>query len=121
MSLTENTDRIDWKAIRKAVIETLKSIGRGDIILRMRADKLFPYILYAFIIGWISIWMNYNVEQTMIRIEKNRKVIENLKIYNTHLSSRLVSMDRVSTVEQMLEAAGSDVRTPEKPAEIITR
>ena len=33
----------------------MKSIISGDILLLLRVDKLFPYILYAFALGWISI------------------------------------------------------------------
>ena len=38
---------IDWKGVMKAMIEIMKSIGRGDFLIRMRVDKLFPYILYT--------------------------------------------------------------------------
>ena len=44
----------------------IRSIISGDILLRMRVDRLFPYILYAFVLGWLSIWMSYRMEQTMI-------------------------------------------------------
>ena len=29
---------IDWKKVMKAVVEGLKSIGRGDFLIRMRVD-----------------------------------------------------------------------------------
>ena len=52
-----------------------KSILSGDILLRMRLDRLFPYILYAFVLGWLSIWMSYKMEQTM-------SVAVGIKIFN---------------------------------------
>ena len=53
-------------------METVKSIGRGDILLRMRVDKLFPYILYTFALAVISIWLSYKAEITMQKVEKNK-------------------------------------------------
>ena len=56
--------KIQWKAVGKAIGAFILSLGRGDLLLRMRVDKALPYILYAFILGCISIWMSYKTEQT---------------------------------------------------------
>ena len=97
----------------------LRSIISGDILLRMRVDRLFPYILYAFVLGWCSIWMSYRMEQTMGIAEKNRKELETMKIYHAHKTCEYVGLDRISTIETMLEGKGSDVKAPEKPADIL--
>lgn len=110
---------INWKNILKEIIETLKSIGRGDILIKMQVHKLFPYILYMFFIAWVSIWLSYKVEKTMYRVETNKKIIENLKIDNANKTCEIVSLTRISTVESMLEEAGSKVKAPEKPADRI--
>lgn len=112
---------IDWKAVLSATVETLKSIGRGDILLRMRVDKLFPYILYTFFLAWLSIWLSYKAEKTMYRVEVNKEIIENLKIDNANKTCEIVSLTRISTVEKMLEDAGSKITTPEKPAYMIRK
>ena len=112
-------ENINWKGILKGFIETLKSIGRGDILIRMQVHKLFPYILYMFLIAWISIWLSYKVEKTMYRVEVNKKIIENLKIDHANKTCEIVSLTRISTVESMLEDAGSNVKAPEKPADRI--
>jgi hypothetical protein len=97
----------------------IRSIISGDILLRMRVDRLFPYILYAFVLGWLSIWMSYRMEQTMIIVERNRKELESLKIYHAQKTCEYVGFDRISTIETMLEEKGSDIKAPEKPADII--
>ena len=99
----------------------IRSIISGDILLRMRVDRLFPYILYAFVLGWLSIWMSYRMEQTMIIVERNRKELESLKIYHAQKTCEYVGLDRISTIEEMLRNAGSEVKAPEKPADIIKR
>lgn len=117
--MKELLKKIDWKAVLKAFIETLRSIGRGDILLRMRVDKLFPCILYGFVLAWLSIWLSFKVEKTMYRVEVNKEKIENLKIDNANKTCEIVSITRISTVEKMLKEAGSELRTPTKPADRI--
>lgn len=96
-----------------------RSIISGDILLRMRVDRLFPYILYAFVLGWLSIWMSYRMEQTMSIAERNRKELETMKIHHAQKTCEYVGLDRISTIERMLEEKGSEVKAPEKPADII--
>lgn len=110
---------IDWGKVGKAIKETLISIGQGNFLLRLRVDKLFPYILVLFIIGCANIWLSYEVEQAALKVERNKKELETLKIYHAHLTGELVELDRISTVEAMLEQMGSDVRIPDKPADKI--
>ena len=99
----------------------VKSIISGDILLLLRVDKLFPYILYAFALGWVSIFMSYKMEQTLSVVEKNRTELETLKIYHAHTTCEYVGLDRISTVEEMLKNTGSEVKAPEKPADTIKR
>lgn len=110
---------IDWKAVWNAFIETLRSIGRGDILIRMQVHRLFPYILYLFALAWLSIWLSYKVEKTMYRVEVNKGIIENLKIDNANKTCEIVSLTRISTIEKMLEDTGSEVKAPQKPADRI--
>lgn len=101
--------------------EILKAIGHGDILLRLRVDKLLPYILYVFFLSMVSIFLSYKAEQTMVIREKNKETLETLKIYCAQKTSDIVSLDRISTVEATLEELGSDLRQPTKPASIIKR
>lgn len=110
---------VRWKAIGKAIGAFVVSLGRGDLLLRMRVDKALPYILYAFLLGCISIWMSYKTEQTMLKVQKNNETLKTLKIQNAQMTYELVELDRLSTVESMLESMGSNVKAPNKPADIL--
>ena len=110
---------IRWRAIWKAIGAFFLSLGRGDLLLRMRVDKALPYILYGFLLGCISIWMSYKTEQTMLKVQKNNETIKTLKIHNAQMTYELVGLDRLSTVENMLEGMGSKVKAPSKPADIL--
>ena len=111
--------RIEWKKIAYAIGEFFKSLGRGDLLTRLRVDRLLPYILYLFLLGCISIWMSYHAEQTMLRVQRNNETIRTLKIYNAQKTYEIVGLDRIATVEKMLEDTGSPVKAPEKPADVI--
>ena len=106
---------------KMSVVKVLKSIISGDILLVMGVHRLFPYILYAFILGWVSIWMSYKAEQTMTLVEANKKELETLKIHHAQKTCEYVGLDRISTIEEMLTEKGSEVRAPEKPADIIKK
>lgn len=110
-----------WKKVGTAIKEILKAIGHGDVLLRLRVDKYLPHILYAFALSMISIFLSYKAEQTMVIREKNKETLETLRIYCAQKTSDIVSLNRSSTVETMLEDLGSDLRQPEKPAYRISR
>ena len=110
---------ISWKKIGHAVKEFFIALGRGDLLTRLRVDRALPYILYLFFLGCISIWLSYHAEQTMLTVQKNNETIRTLKIYNAQKTYELVGLDRIATVEQMLEEAGSKFKAPEKPEDVL--
>ena len=101
--------------------EIIKAIGYGDLLLRLRVDKYLPYILYLFFLSMVSILMSYKAEQTMLIREQNKEKIETLKIFKAQKTCEIVSLDRISTVETMLDELGSEIKQPEKPADILKR
>jgi hypothetical protein len=54
-------------------------------------------------------------------MERHKTTLETLKIYHGQKTCDIVSFDRISTVETMLEELGSDVRPPQKPADKLKR
>ena len=104
------------KVTFKKVIESILS---GDILLLLRVDRLLPYILVLFALGWINLFLNYKIERTLVEVENNKVLLENYKIYHAQKTYQFVKMGRISTIEDMLEKGGSKVGTPEKPAETI--
>jgi triosephosphate isomerase len=61
------------------------------------------------------------VGETLIEREKNKTKIEDLKIFKAQKTCEIVSLDRISTVETMLEELGSEVRPPHKPADKLVK
>ncbi len=101
---------------RKTIINILKAIMRGTLLLSMRIDKIFIHIVYLFAVVWVSIYVSLKIEETLRVVEKNNGVLESLRIEHAQKTSELAGFDRVSTIHRMLEDAGSEVTFPEKPA-----
>lgn len=95
---------------------SLQAVMRGEFLLRIRFDRYFPQIIYLFFLIWSLIWTNLEIEQTMLRMEKNKEIIEDLRIYHSQVNCELVSFDRLGTISDLLKQKGSDVTLPEKPA-----
>jgi hypothetical protein len=55
----------------------------------------------------------------MLKVQKNQQILRTLKIYNAQKTYEIVGLDRIATIEKMLEEAESQVKTPEKPADVI--
>lgn len=104
-----------WEFVKNSFYATL----RGEFLLRLRFDRWFLHIIYFFILCTLNIWITLEIEQTMLDQEKNKAKLEELKIYHAQKTCELVSLDRLSTVQQMLEASGSRLTIPEKPADRI--
>lgn len=110
-----------WKAAANAVKEFIIALGRGDLVLRMKIDRAFPYILWTFFLGCISIWWSYMTEQTMLKVERNKDIITNLKIEHAHKTYETVSLDKLTTVETILTEMDSEVKPPQKPADVLKK
>ena len=104
-----------WEFIRNSFTATL----RGEFLLRLRFDRWFLHIIYFFVLCALNIWLTLEREQTMLDQERNKARLEELKIYHAQKTCELVSLDRLSTVEELLEKSGSALTVPEKPADRI--
>lgn len=92
---------------------------QGEFLLRLHVNKLFIHIVYTFFLFWVSIWLSMRVEKTLTKVEDNRVILEDMKIYHSQKTVELVSLGRMSTVQRLLEESGSDVGLPEEPADRI--
>lgn len=95
------------------------AVLRGEFLIRLRFDRYFLHIIYLFFLAVMSIWIKLEIEKTMARMEDNKKVLEDCKIYHAQKTCELVSLDRVSTVQDLLEKTGSDLTVPDRPADRI--
>ena len=87
--------------------------------MRMNVGKYFVHIVFTFFLMTLVIWISLMIEGTMAKVEKNKKVIENLRIENAQKMYEAESLMRRSTVEANLGRMGSEVKEPEKRATVL--
>ena len=109
----------DWSEIGKGFMEALKAIWKGELVLRLRADKLFIHILYLFLIIGLSIYVSLMVDKTLTQVEKNKETIKQLEVVHAQKTGELVKLHSISTTLQGLKELDSQVGMPEKPAYTI--
>ena len=112
---------MNWKRIGEATKNGLVAILHGELLLRLRFDKYFPHIIYTFFLLWLMIWLSMKIENTMVKVEKNKATLTDMKIYHAQKTIEVVSLDRISTVEDLLQKSGSDIELPVKPADRIIK
>lgn len=105
----------------KAMARSFKAILKGEFLLRMQVDKVFPHILWLFALMWVSIWLSMKIDATLTQVEQNKKVLGDLEIYHAEKTEELVRLNRFSTVQYKLEQMGSAVNLPEQPATVLKK
>ena len=101
--------------LRNAFLATIK----GEFLLRLHVSKYFIHIIYTFFLFWVSIWLSLKIEKTLTRVEDNRKALQDMEIYHAQKTVELVSLGRMSKIEEMLKAEGSTLAMPDRPADRI--
>jgi len=111
--------RFSFRHIFGLLRNSIGAIIQGEFLIRLRFDRYFLHIIYLFFLAVVSIWIKLEIDQTMVRLEESKKELEDYKIYYAQKTCELVELDRLSTVEEMLEKKGSRLTIPEKPADRI--
>lgn len=104
-----------WNTVK----DVLTAMVKGDLLLRLRLERFFMHIAFVFLLLWASILIGLGVESSLVEVEKNAKILSDMKIYHAQKTVQLVSLDRLSVVEDLLEKNGSDLAIPESPADRI--
>lgn len=99
----------------------LKAIGKGELLLRLRADKYYVHILYFFFLVWLTLFISFQIDKTLVRMEKNKAVIEALEVQNAQKRGKLIEITGISNVMKKLQEENSTVTLPEESATIIRK
>ena len=97
------------------------SLFKGDLVLKLHADKYFVHILYTFFLIWLCIWVSMRIDKTLTKVENNRKELASLEIYCAEKRAEPEELYSIRVTEQNLEKLGSDLRRPEKPVTAIRK
>lgn len=101
---------------RASLGTVLRSMLSGDILILLRVDRLLPFIALCFILGWINIFLNYKIEQTMVQADKKEKILEDYKIRHAQKTYEYAKLSNSEEIDEGLERMGSDLKAPQKQA-----
>lgn len=110
-----------WRGIRDSIRNSFISIVRGEFLLKIGCDKYFMHILYTFFLIWLMIWTSIKIENTLAKVEKNKVLLNDMKIYHAQKTVKMVSLNRITEVERLLRENGSEVTLPQRPADRIEK
>ena len=94
------------------------SFFRGERLIRIMSKQM-TFILTIFITVICLIIWNMKVEEEMVKSENLLEEVEDLKIQYTHKNIELISLNKRTTIEEMLERSRSTLKAPVKPAQIV--
>ena len=100
------------KGFGRRLISFLKSLLRGELVVRLKLDKYMAHIVVVAMAFVVIMLIHCLVENCLIRREKVKEELE---------EAEMVGLGRMSTVEKLLEQNGVEVGKPEKPAIMIEK
>ena len=99
----------------------LKATLSGHVITYLGIDRHLILIIYLFALIWGSMWLGMSAAKTMVKVEDKKRELEEIRIEHAQKTVKLVSLRRISTIEELLREKGSEVTMPEKPATRIKK
>ena len=97
-----------WKMLKTAVM----AIFKGELLLRLNIGQYFIHVVWVFFLLGMFIWFNLGVDKTLARVEANKVTLKELETQNSSLEFRMKSINRRSTLEEMLKGMGSQLQEP---------
>ncbi len=103
------------KKIFAWIMDVFFTITKGNILTRIGVHKCIPHIIFAFGMCLLSIMLSYYADRTARTRETTRRRLEDARIMYSSKYMEMVSLHRYTTVEDMLEEKGSELRPLRSP------
>ena len=113
--MKEEGKKSGWKIL----LEGVKAIFQGELLLRLKFDKYLAHIAVVAAACLAVLFSRCLVEDIQVRRERMKAEVEEVRWKHQQTTIELVSLGKMSTVEDLLEKNGVNVGKPEKPATII--
>lgn len=121
--MNENTSARKWKFSDIGIFlkNSFLAILQGRFLLRLKIDKYFVHIVYVFFLMAMLILISLGTENTLNKVEENKKTIKELKIICSDKTFEVADKSRRATVEETLEIMGSALKEPAKSAIVLKK
>ena len=82
--------------------KVIKSFTNGEFLLTIGLDRYIIHVIYTFLLFMLAIWIGIRVEKTFIRVQANKKELNELKIRNYELNFLIEELNSTALIEQKL-------------------
>ena len=103
----------------KQFVDKVVSYLSGDKLIQWGVDRQLGFIFYVFIIICVTIAWSLMVEQNLVKVQKNEKILQELRISYQQRTLDLVGMNNRTKIDGMLKASGSKLHAPVEPPKRI--
>ena len=103
----------------KRLVDKVISYLSGDKLIVWGVDRQLGFIFYIFIIICVSIAWSLMVEQDLVRVQKNERTLQELRISYQQRTLDLVGMNNRTRIDGLLKASGSKLHAPVEPPKRI--
>ena len=103
----------------KKIFDKVVSYLSGDKLIQWGVDRQLGFITYVFLIICASIAWSLFVEQNLVKVQKNERVLQELLISYQQHTLDLVGMNNRSKIDALLKANGSKLHAPVDPPKRI--
>ena len=103
----------------KQFVDKVISYLSGDKLIQWGVDRQLGFIFFVFVIICVSIAWSLMVEQNLVKVQKNEKTLQELRISYQQRTLDLVGMNNRTRIDGMLKASGSKLHAPTEPPKRI--
>ena len=103
----------------KRFMDKVISYLSGDKLIEWGVDRQLGFIFYIFLIICASIAWSLMVEQDLVRVQKNERTLQELRISYQQRTLDLVGMNNRTRIDGLLKASGSKLHAPVEPPKRI--
>ena len=108
-------------ALGTTLRNAFRELLRGQLLLHLKWDRYFVHVIYTFALLAMIIWISLIFDNSMAKVESNKKTLEELSIIHSQKTYEVVTLSRRSTVDAMLKGMGSSVTEPTVPATTLKK
>ena len=103
----------------KRLMDKVISYLSGDKLIQWGVDRQLGFIFFVFVIICVSIAWSLMVEQNLVKVQKNEKTLQELRISYQQRTLDLVGMNNRTRIDGLLKASGSKLHAPVEPPKRI--
>ena len=103
----------------KRLFDKVVSYLSGDKLIEWGVDRQLGFILFVFLIICASIAWSLMVEQNLVKVQKNERALQELRISYQQRTLDLVGMNNRTRIDAMLRQNGSALHAPAEPPKRI--